>query len=924
MTENTIYLHENGLEIEAIASSSFQVMLDQTKFKVKPTKKQSAIISNRLVTAATTIEIEDLAKMVGDEGCSFIAGVLDGSGRSAVNWVEQQIFCLDFDNKILKITLEEFEQRCEAFRIQPAFVYRTFSYTVKNGKFRAVFVMDHIITDVRLRNLIVHVMMKIFPECDQSCKDASRIYFGGKGLVCSDFARKINPFQLFERCMKKLNSDGGSNAARSKKTFLKQVSLDLSHYELGVENLGYLSSKSEEFLDRPYIYRERSRKSSFSGIVNDGQVFTIHWKDHSEEILEKKKHLSRSSAIYSDVLTSSNIRLSESDINVLKEKCQLFREYRNGERRVPKLERRILLSNLRWYRNGISIYREGLNHFDDTTGCEDPYPMDDASLLKSANVYNFKPERCDNCPYHDTCQHGKNLLHHVRLRAKACRKVEDRSGEISLEESRVQVREALQQILGEELPRKDITILRADCGVGKTEALLDLLPGLDRICIAFPTHKLAQEAFSRFAGMAGLPDYFLWPDRPQLPELLKKQLEAADGAGMSRTREIYEAALLHEEVSLDPELTQSIQSYLDAYRAIYNQTRIFCTHEKAVRLIEGRHGGIDTYVFDEDPIKTLFKINQVNLTDVKAVIERLKNSDTPMPQVLNALKKVTTCEPNILMTPGPVKYPGKQMVDILGEVPISSPVGSLLDCTGYIKPEFRGLEDSDQVYSIQNRLLSENCKYLILSATPILPLYEKAYGERINLINTSPVKLKGKLHLHRDRSYSKSCIQSLKESFIETVENYVQEYDLDGITVFKEFSSKSDSGLVLKESKKQVPVFTTYGATEGVNLASGKDIGVIGTPRLPVHALKLMGHAVGIPVNQIPFEFAPRTVRRNEFEVSLWCQSDDEFFQALEFTLVERELAQAVGRARLPENDCEVHLFSNYVLSGGELWRNVG
>ena len=84
------------------------------------------------------------------------------------------------------------------------------------------------------------------------------------------------------------------------------------------------------------------------------------------------------------------------------------------------------------------------------------------------------------------------------------------------------------------------------------------------------------------------------------------------------------------------------------------------------------------------------------------------------------------------------------------------------------------------------------------------------------------------------------------------------------------------------------------------------------------------GFISGVNMNGISFEFAPRTVRRHEFEVSLWCVSDDEFFQALEFGLVERELVQAVGRARLLENDVEVHLFSNYVLSGGELWRKVG
>jgi hypothetical protein len=77
-------------------------------------------------------------------------------------------------------------------------------------------------------------------------------------------------------------------------------------------------------------------------------------------------------------------------------------------------------------------------------------------------------------------------------------------------------------------------------------------------------------------------------------------------------------------------------------------------------------------------------------------------------------------------------------------------------------------------------------------------------------------------------------------------------------------------------------------------------------------------------MNGISFEFAPRTVRRAEFEASLWCLADTGFFQDLELTLVERELVQAVGRARLLENDVEVRVWSNYVLSGGEMWRKAG
>jgi hypothetical protein len=163
---------------------------------------------------------------------------------------------------------------------------------------------------------------------------------------------------------------------------------------------------------------------------------------------------------------------------------------------------------------------------------------------------------------------------------------------------------------------------------------------------------------------------------------------------------------------------------------------------------------------------------------------------------------------------------------------------------------------------------------------------------------------------------------AMGKDFAPAVEGMMADYGLDGVITHKD-CTVIDSKPVLKGSKVRVPVISTFGASEGFNEAAGQRIGVIGTPRWPEHALKLLAHAVGVPIHAIQFDFDCRTVRRHEFEVSLWCVSDDEFFQALEFGLVERELIQAVGRARLLENDCEVHLFSNYVLSGGELWRDM-
>jgi len=922
MNEKVIYTTKSGYEIWATDSTEFEVMLDSIGFKRKPSKDESKGISKRLESSIKSITIGALAEKVGRNGFSMVPALLDGQGRKKENWVKQQLFLLDFDKGI---TLDEFDQRCEEIGIQPAFVYLTFSHTDMCHKFRAVFVLDHVVNDERMRNLVVRVLMKLFPQCDKQCKDPTRIYFGGKFVYRVNESNRINPFHIFDTCMDEMKLKNPSQFARNRKTFLNGIGVDFSGSEFGLESYDEIDPQNGGFLYSSYIYKEQFKNSPFSLIVFENKIFSINWNEISEDSSSKKKHQSQDRiSPMQQYVPNSNTNLTEDDLETLKTNCQLFREFHDGERRLGKKERRILLSNIRGYRNGLPVYRDGLRHFQAGEGVSDPYPKNDTDLIDCAKKNHWKPERCASCLYSDSCTHSINLIQHVRLRRNSCRMVEEPQTAISLSDARVEVRSALETILVDERAIKILSILRADCGVGKTQVLLELLHQLNNICIAFPTHRLAQEAYERYKSLGSGVSYFLWPDRPRLPKQLQEELAVADQLGVTATKEIYERATEYEEVIADSAWASQIENYLTAYTDVHKQSRVFCTHEKAVRLIQAKNGLLHTFVFDEDPMKSLFNIDAIKLADVESVIKRLISSKNCSKPVVNAFQSVANAKRDTLVIPDNIPYAGIDMSQVVNESGVTTPVHHLLDCTGYIKPEFGPTEEPTEVYCITERPLPDRNKYVILSATPILPLYEKAYGDRLQFIDTPPVELKGQLYLHRERSYSKSCIQALGKDFVPRVEELVDEFSLDGVITHKEFASESNSERVVKGSKSKIPVFSTFGATEGFNNASGKNLGVIGTPHLPEYAIKLLGHAVGVNMNGISFEFAPRSFRRHEFEVSLGCLSDDEFVQKLEFSLVERELVQAVGRARLLENDVVVRLFSNFVLSRGELWREAG
>jgi len=95
---------------------------------------------------------------------------------------------------------------------------------------------------------------------------------------------------------------------------------------------------------------------------------------------------------------------------------------------------------------------------------------------------------------------------------------------------------------------------------------------------------------------------------------------------------------------------------LKAYDQDFLQSRVFRTHAKTAQLISKGTGLFSTFVFDEEPMKSLFKIDQIHLEDVKTVIARLADSEPTMPEVVECLENVLSAEPNALVIPKDFTY----------------------------------------------------------------------------------------------------------------------------------------------------------------------------------------------------------------------------------------------------------------------------
>ena len=154
------------------------VHLDEQEFTEKPHDEMVARISNRITKRRVKISLEGFSHYVGERGVTFARALFKGK-RNTDSFEEQILFAVDVDKKL---SYQEFMKRSENYDILPFLVYDTFSATAEQEKFRAVYLMETVIEKKKLAELFNVMMIKVFPESDQTCRDVTRMFYGGKGI----------------------------------------------------------------------------------------------------------------------------------------------------------------------------------------------------------------------------------------------------------------------------------------------------------------------------------------------------------------------------------------------------------------------------------------------------------------------------------------------------------------------------------------------------------------------------------------------------------------------------------------------------------------------------------------------------------------------------------------------------------------------
>ena len=206
--------------------------------------------------------------------------------------------------------------------------------------------------------------------------------------------------------------------------------------------------------------------------------------------------------------------------------------------------------------------------------------------------------------------------------------------------------------------------------------------------------------------------------------------------------------------------------------------------------------------------------------------------------------------------------------------------------------------DGERIAHIR-RLDIPDTEVVVLSATASPEVYRWAYPGR------QPARGRG-IPLQSERAGAAVSGTTFSRHALRTRGDRIME-------MVRKMAAESASIVSFKESRDLFGDEQAhhFGALEGLNDLEGRDIAIVGTPHYPPVLYRLMALALGRDTSCFSFVRAYATVQHNGFEFTFFSFVDSKDLLDLQLWLIESQLVQAIGRARVLRNNCTVYLFSD-------------
>ena len=586
--------------------------------------------------------------------------------------------------------------------------------------------------------------------------------------------------------------------------------------------------------------------------------------DVSPSITKRANVDSSNSQKSKDKITPNWDRLSSS--------CQLFKEFMTGKHWAWHNELYGLMLNLIHLVGGETKFKEGLasrpEYSSDKHG--NKQPQFTHRWIPYAKEHAYQPNACQNfCPFHATCKNDTNIVTRAALSKHAIIRL-NAPIEIPLAIAEQHLREAIQAAISE----PGISIVKASTGLGKTEQYLNM----QEVTIAVPTHSLKKEVVGRLR----VPCTAV-PELPDLPPTDKKRLESLYQTG--RSQEAY-----HELVSMaqdNPIVADYLQD-LQAYSS-FSGTKV-TTHERAI----ATEGSNKLLIFDEDPLPSLLRQDSCHIHDLELLANNCTNANDKV-QLLD-LCRFVEASPGYTVFPIPPIHieDNKALSQIIEANHISSNVLSFLHADYWAKTE------PTKIAYISKRTFPADKKIIILSATVNKFMWESLYPDQVHFHDIGQVENQGMLVQYTEQSFSRTFFDENPEH-INSLSAFLGP---TSVITFKKHANKFQNCIA------------TFGNLAGLDKFSGKDLAIVGTPHINPAVYLLYAKALGLPTEGIATNLSRREIVYNGLQFKFQTYATNSALQKLQCALIETELLQAIGRARLIRNSCTVTVFSNFPVQG--------
>ncbi|MCH5195624.1 MAG: hypothetical protein J1F28_02850 [Oscillospiraceae bacterium] len=828
------------------------------------------IIAKAIAKYPRELTLEEIVRVI-DDGYTISSPIYRDGRKKKDNIIEMQLFILDFDGKDgCELKYTDALKRADGYNLPVVTSYETKS-SVDFSRYRLIFLYNEPVKDIRMMEIINSMLLKVFPEADQTTKDISKMFFPGRNvrLHCG------KPFYL----------DSLIVAAR--------------HHILNVTSAS--KNKWACFLN--------SLKERHGLVIKGTDIFT------SDEINPQKICTFRASSIHyymegatkvqknggikyiffgetpcNDIKNTETKKLRIKNLDIINEECMLMSGFENGNR-LKHHEWFGLATNFINIKGGQKKFIDTINKYSDLYGNTDFK----TAQVKYAARMNYKPQSCDSyCPYADECVHSVNLVSTLKTKRHTMKRIPgymERFTEI--EAARKQCVAFFHNAVSN---GNRFNILKSPTGSGKSTAHLEFLKTLDhRTVNAYPNARLMLEKYNEAVSM-GINAVHT----PIIEELYSNLADEQK----ETIKSLYEIGAGELPIRLLKKWSHNnpfIQKYLYELDNIPEDAHIFTTHSRLFRLSASITE--NSYIFiDEDIIPSMISCSAVSVDE----FHKLYNiaSSTVLKYKLERIKKNISAESH---------YFNLAKVNINAD--FKEKMTELFNKNGIVfSQNIWGLVESENFYyceadqsihfSVVNRLKNAE-KVIVMSATANEQICRTVFGNSLYFCDTGEIKYKGKVIMHCDKSFSRTYLKTNNAE--KLLGEIVDKHGDCAYITFKEYCKYIDNNYQK----------THYGQAIGTNDFSGNDLVIIGLNHRPFYVYELFARELGIDCSD---SLSTRKTSFCGFEYYMMTYENADLCNIQQY-MISSDLEQAIGRARLIYHDCTVHLYGNFPARQGRFER---